>query len=116
MKNKKQRIAKMAEELILFAYKYGAEDLDLKIISEKSETIIKIRATNIDLDDETIESIRTLLNMPRSMEMEEYYWTLTGESYTDSELSLIGAMSDDCQINFENKILEIKLIRKSERY
>lgn len=115
MKNKKQRIAKMAEELILFVYKYGAENLDLKITTEKSKTIIKIRATNIDLDDEVIESIKTLLNMPRSMEMEEYYWTLTGESYTDSELSLIGAMSDDCKITFKNKILEIKLTRKSEK-
>lgn len=112
MKNKKQRIAKMAEELILFVYKYGAKDLDLKITSEESKTIITIRATNINLNDNIVESIETLLNSPRSMETEEYYWTLTGESYSDSELSLIGAMSDDCRVNFKNKILEIKLIRK----
>lgn len=112
MKHIRQRNARMAEELILFAYKYGAEDINLNIKNTPEETIITIEATNVNLDKETIESITNLLNVPRCIEMEEYYWNLTGESDMDCELSLIGVMSDKVIINIASNILKIELIRK----
>lgn len=112
MKHIRQRNARIAEELILFAYKYGAEDINLNIKNKPKETIITIEAKNVNLDKETIESITNLLNIPRYVEMEEYYWNLTGESDMDCELSLIGLMSDKVIINITSDILKIKLIRK----
>lgn len=112
MKHIRQRNARIAEELILFAYKYGAENINLNIKNNAHETIIAIEATNVNLDKETIETITNLLNVPRCIEMEEYYWNLTGESDMDSELSLIGVMSDEVLINITSNILKIEIVRK----
>lgn len=112
MKHIRQRNARIAEELILFAYKYGAEDIDLSIKNRDTETIISIKATNVNLTDTTLNTIKDLLNVERCSQMEEYYWNLTGESDTDSELALIGVMCDHANIKYSSNILKIELIRK----
>ena len=111
MKHTRQRHARMAEELILFAYKYGAEQIKLDINNINNETIIRIEA-DVTLKEETLNNISTLLNVPRCIEMEEYYWNLTGESDMDSELSLIGVMCDKVDIYVKPNYLKIELIRK----
>ena len=112
MKHMIQRNARIAEELILLAYKHRAQDIKLDIKNKENETLISIEATNINLDNENLNTIKELLNTPRCKEMEEYYWNLTGESDTDCELSLIGVMIDEIELNFENKKLKINVKRK----
>lgn len=112
MKHIRQRNARIAEELILFAYKYGAENINLNINNKDEETLISIEATNVNLTSEILETINNLLNVPRCNEIEEYYWNLTGESDIDCELSIIGAMCDKFKITLNNNNLEIKLTRK----
>lgn len=112
MKHIRQRNARIAEELILFVYKHGAKDINLNIKDKENETIISIKAIDIDIDKETLETISNLLKVPRCTEMEEYYWNLTGESEMDTELSLVGVMSDRVKINSHSKTLTIEITRK----
>lgn len=112
MKHIRQRNARIAEELILFAYKYGAENINLNIKNKEKETLISIEATNVNLNPEILETINNLLNVPRCNEMEEYYWNLTGESDIDCELSILGTMCDNFKINLNKNNLKIELIRK----
>lgn len=112
MKHIRQRNARIAEELILFAYRYGAEDINLSIKNKTTETIIYIKATNVNINNDTLNTINDLLNVERCSQMEEYYWNLTGESDIDCELSLIGVMCDKANINYTSNTLQIELIRK----
>lgn len=112
MRHIRQRNARIAEELILFVYKHGAKDINLSIKDKENETIISIKAIDININKETLEIISKLLNVPRCIEMEEYYWNLTGESEMDTELSLVGVMSDEVKINSYSKTLIIEITRK----
>lgn len=113
MKQLRQKSARIAEELILFCYKFYADKINLNIENNKKSTKIIIEAHGLKLSDETIFNIKKLLNIPRTLEMEEYYWNLTGQSDIDSELSIIGAMTDSAEVNYikESEILRIELIR-----
>lgn len=116
MKHTRQRNTRIAEELILLSYKFGAKDINLNIKHIDDKTIIQIEANNVTITEETLESIKNLLNVPRSSEMEEYYWNLTGESDIDCELALIGLMTDSAQIDLiDRNILKIKLYRNDKR-
>lgn len=112
MKHIRQRNARIAEELILFAYRYGAKNINLNINNEDSEILITLEATNVNLPFEILETINNLLSVPRCNEVEEYYWNLTGESDIDCELSVIGAMCDKFKITLNDNKLKIKLTRK----
>ncbi len=113
MKHLRQRNARIAEELILFCYRHKANNINLNINHEKNHTKIIIEARGAKIDNETILVMEKLLNVPRSTEMEEYYWNLTGESDIDCELSIIGTMCDSAKIRYqnENETLKIELIR-----
>ena len=112
MKHTRQRHARMAEELILFAYRHGADEINLNIKHNDDSSIITIEANSISLSEDTINTITTLLNVPKCVEMEEYYWNLTGETDMDSELSLIGVMSDEVKLDIKPNYLKIEVIRK----
>lgn len=113
MKHIRQRNTRIAEELILLSYRYGAKDISLNINNENNQTIITINATNVNINIETLNSIKELLNVDRCSEMEEYYWNLTGESDTDCELALIGVMTDKCNIDYIDNVLKIELFRNN---
>lgn len=112
MKHRKQRQTRMAQELLLFAYKYEAKEVKLNIKNVKNETFITIEAFDIKIEERTVRNIKKLLSVPRSVEMEEYYWNLTGESDTDHELSILGVMSDKANVISEPNYLKIELSRK----
>ena len=111
MKHSRKRNNRIAEELILLAYRYGAKDINLNIKNRESTTIIIMEASEINIEKSKLELINKLLNVPRCSEMEEYYWNLTGESDVDCELSLIGVMTDYVKVNLKNNILKIELYR-----
>ena len=43
--------------------------------------------------------------------MEEYYWELAGESDVDTELTLVGMMTDNAEINISEDMIEVVLYR-----
>ncbi|WIF95716.1 hypothetical protein [Caminicella sporogenes] len=44
--------------------------------------------------------------------MEEYFWELTGDYDIDTELTLVGMMTDKAEINFNNNEIKVNLIRR----
>ncbi|HPI97263.1 MAG TPA: hypothetical protein PLV56_00855 [Synergistales bacterium] len=109
----KQRIARMAEELISDFLRYGCTDMDLKILEREDLYIISISAYCKGVKGREVEKIRKLLNQPRNPQMEEYFWSLSGDSDLDTEFSLLGIMSDEVELKYDEKSsrLSIKLTR-----
>lgn len=113
MKHLKQRNLKIVNEIMSFFYKNGANKIHIDLSTLGNETEFLFWAEIESLDKHSLDIAERLLNSPRCHEMEEYYWSLTGDSDTDNELTLVGMMTDETEINYkDNKILEIKLKRR----
>jgi len=110
----KQRIARMAEELISDFLKYDCRDMNLRILEERDRYEIVIYGPCQNIRREKVNRIRKLLNQPRNPQMEEYYWSLSGDSDVESEFALLGIMTDHVELDYDEKsmCLSIKLIRR----
>ena len=109
----KQRIARMAEELISDLLRYECKDMNLRILEKESLYTISISGYCKGINSREVDRIRKLLNQPRNSQMEEYYWSLSGDSDLDTEFSLLGIMSNEVELNYDEKsrYLSIKLTR-----
>lgn len=113
MKHTHQRNIKIIDELMNFCYKYNCEKIDISIITKQNESMIMLSAKIENLTEELLSYVRESFNTPRHPEMEEYFWSLTGDNDTDMELSLVGMMVDEAYVNyFDEQFLEIVLKRK----
>lgn len=97
-----------------YCYNHGSTNVHIDIKKENKKTVIFVRAEISSIDKEDLELLKKLLNAPRCHEMEEYYWNLTGDNDTDTELTLVGMMIDEAHINYvDGEYLEILLSRVS---
>lgn len=112
MRHNNQRNIKIVSELMNFCYNNGGKNMTMDVKTEQNKTLIYIKSKIENLSKPTLESSKKLLNAPRCHEIEEYYWNLTGDDDTDSELTLVGMMTDETSITYEDNILEIKVLRE----
>ena len=95
-----------------YCYKNGSDNIHLDINKENKKTVISVRAQITYISKENIEFLEKSLKTPRLHEMEEYYWNLTGDTDTGTELTLVGMMIDEATVNYvEGQYLEILLTR-----
>ncbi len=95
-----------------YCYSHGSYNVHIDINKKNKKIIIFIKAEINYISEENIEILKKSLNSPRLHEMEEYYWNLTGDTDTGSELTLVGMMIDEATVNYEDgKYLEILLTR-----
>ncbi len=106
---------RIIDELAGFCCKRGCNDLNINYNTEDiTKTIITITAKNTTISDDEMETLRSQLAQHRQREMEECYWQITGDDSYGDELSLIGVMVDDCEIDYTNKVLKILVYRKEK--
>ena len=112
MKFKLEKKLKIINELITLFHKLGTDDVhvDLKTNDYKSEFLISGLVKNIS--NEEISRLKKILNTPRQHEVEQYYWNLNGSTELNCELMLVGMMIDIADINYDDQILSLHLIRE----
>lgn len=100
MKHNKLRITRIVEELMNYFFSLGATNLYVNINEEEKRYKIFFKCNCGSCAEEKIDEVSKLLKCGKNEEMEEYYWALTGECDSDSELSLIGMMIDESEVNY----------------
>lgn len=113
MKHLNQRNIKIVDELMNFCYKNRCVNMKIDIKTNDNITTITLSAEIPNIKQEDLEYISNSLNTPRYHEMEEYYWSLTGDDDDNMELSLVGMMVDEAEIKYNNPAIEIILKRKA---
>ncbi len=108
--NHKRRVAKIVEELINYFYKIDVVNIHLDIIDNNEMFTIVFNCEFTCLKKEDIDFLVKNLSCEKQEEIEEYYWELTGES--DEELSIIGMMIDQFEINVKDNVVELILYRR----
>ena len=111
MKFKTEKNLKIINEIVSFCYHFASNDVTVNIKNDNSTSVITINAIINNLPEEDFDNLVHSLNIPRQHEVEQYYWQLGGDNSFDCELSLVGMMTDECEVSYENSILYIKLTR-----
>lgn len=111
MSHDMRKVAKILDELTTYFLIIGVKKIKSSIENKKEYFKIKFKLYDYDFKNNKILKLLEYLSYDREKEMEEYYWELAGESDRDTELSLIGIMTDDVDVEIEESKMTITLIR-----
>lgn len=105
------KIQKIAGEIFLFCQRLKSNhiNIDFKNFDDRYEL-----EARCDYDPTTLgqlEILKRYLSVDRQEEIEGYYWELTGNYTDDTALSIVGMMTDDAEIAYDEHEVKIKLIR-----
>ncbi|MGL5718094.1 MAG: hypothetical protein ACRCX2_34135, partial [Paraclostridium sp.] len=98
MQNETKKITRLIDEVTSVLMKKGSKEIDVKIKRDNDISNIYIVDYNTRYNDEDIEELNYILNIPRQCEMEGFYWELVGDDYDGDELFLVGSMIDYAKV------------------
>jgi hypothetical protein len=100
MNREEEKVRGIIHELVSYALENGAVSIDIRLSISDEITIIKLGADSLVVSDEKIKSLKTRLQVPRQVEIEEPYWRLVGTGNGDSSLYMVGAMVDKFDLEY----------------
>ena len=106
-----KKIAKMLDELSTFFLERGASELNIYYKGDEHQKIITVEAKGVGDQDEAILDLKNFLSHPRELEIEEYYWELAGDANKSEEMGILGAMTDEASISYDEEQICVELIR-----
>ena len=111
MKTRFKKISAIADELLSYCHRHGANEFHIDITGENDFVTLVISARTGNISNEELESLKNRLNAPRRRDVEQDFWELIGESESSSELTLTGMLCDAACVNYDGKVLTISLTR-----
>ena len=112
MNDNERRIVCITSELICNSLEADASEVCVSIKSDPEKFQITIKDNGSGMDEKTLKEVRRILNQPFNEMYEEYYGGLTGSSYTDSGLNVIGFQVHKAEIESNSNGTTITVIRK----
>lgn len=114
MYHEEKKVAKIVEELTIFFFAIGADNMSSGIEREGNDVKITFRSNYLPEYEHNIHSIEKCFNEPKNEAFEDIYWELagSGDPGESSQLLLVGMMVDRYELKkYEN---EIELIMYKE--
>lgn len=114
MKEVARKVTKVADELIYYLLRAGADNLKVDMHKEPDRFVITIDSDYCTEQRQAIKSLeRMLLEANRDKSIEEEYWELmgmNGSSY-DPELQLVGMLVDSARVTLGDHTVHVELER-----
>jgi hypothetical protein len=107
-----KRITSIADEITTFLLLENFSRLTVTIEPEGKVTKLRFVSENASMNQSQLDEILNVLNQPRQIELETYYWTLLGESGADMSLNVVGRMIDSAKGYLENGSIVLLLSRE----
>lgn len=107
-----KRITSIADEITTFLLLENFSKLSITIEPKGKVTVLRFISENNPMTQKQLEEILQVLNQPRQIELETYFWTLLGESGTDMSLNVVGRMIDTADGYIENGCVVLELSRE----
>ena len=107
MTHEEKKVAKIVEELTVFFFAIGADDMESGIKRDGNQVTITFEANYLSEYEHKIHSLEKYLNEPKNEGIEDIYWELagSGDPGETSQLLLIGMMIDKAEIiHGENRV------------
>lgn len=107
---------RIIDEIVGFFFKRGCRNIDINFrYEDKEQSVITLEGAMRDLPREDFEELKDCLSKKRQVEVEEYYWLLSGDDSFGDELSLIGAMIDSFELETTDEHFKIVIKRREHK-
>lgn len=107
-----KRITGIADEITTILLLENFSKLSVTIEPMGNITKLRFVSENPSMSEAKLKKILDVLNQPRQIELETYYWTLLGESGLDMSLNVVGRMIDTANGYIENGHVILELTRE----
>ena len=113
MVHEEKKIGKIVEELTMFFFSVGANDIYSHIERNGQQVVISFESDYAPEYAGNLQSLSKYLNEPRNEGMEDIYWELagSGDPGETSQLLLIGMMIDKAEIDITDTKVEVKMYK-----
>jgi hypothetical protein len=112
MRNHIKRITSIADEITTFLLLENFSKLSITIEPKGNVTTLRFVSGDNSMTQKQLDDVLLVLNQPRQLELETYYWTLLGESGADMSLNVVGRMIDTAKGYIENGSVVLELTRE----
>ena len=114
MIHEEKKVAKIIEELTMFFFTVGADEIETRIKRDENSDYIWIRANYDPEYRDELDYLNEFLNEEKNNGLEDIYWELagSGDPGETSQLLLIGMMIDKAEIEITDTRVEVKLYKK----
>lgn len=114
MRHEEKKVAKIVEELSMYFFAIGADNIQSCIETKEDQVKITMRANYRAEYRSLLHNFNEFLNEPKNDGIEDIYWELagTGDPWETSQLLLIGMMIDKAEIKIEDEFVYLTLYKK----
>lgn len=114
MVHEEKKLGKIVEELTMFFFSIGGNQISSKIEREGRRVVISFKSDYAPEFRGNLEYLLKYLNEPRNEGMEDIYWELagSGDPGESSQLLLIGVMIDKAEVQIEEEYVNLKLYKE----
>ncbi len=114
MLHEEKKIVKIVEELTVYFFTKGADDIQSGILREDNSVVITFRSNYNPIYEGKFDRMEQYLNEPQNEGIEDIYWELAGagEPGEASQLMLIGMMTDNVELDIKDGYVNIKLYKE----
>ena len=114
MIHEEKKVAKIIEELTMFFFTVGANEIETKIKRDENSDFIWMSANYDPEYRDELDYLNEFLNEEKNAGLEDIYWELagSGDPGETSQLLLIGMMIDKAEIEITDTRVELKLYKE----
>lgn len=116
MRHEEKKVAKIIQELTMYFFSVGADDMQSSIQKTNTEVIITFKANYYPDYEDTLQNLDEFLNETKIEGIEDIYWELagSGDPGETSQLLLVGMMIRKAEIQLEDGYVYLKLYKDME--
>ena len=116
MIHEEKKVAKIIEELTMFFFTVGSDEIETRIKRDGHSDYIWISANYNPEYREELDYLNEFLNKEKNAGLEDIYWELagSGDPGESSQLLLIGMMIDSHEVHRYGNEVEIILYKNKE--
>ena len=114
MVHEEKKVAKIIEELTMYFFALGADEMSSGIRREDNRVTITFRSNYQPEYEDKLENLDEYLREPKNEGIEDIYWELagSGDPGETSQLLLLGMMIDKAEIKRGDGKVEITLYKE----
>lgn len=111
MLHDEKKVAKIVEELTMFFFGIGGNEMSSSIQKSGQKAVISFKSNYNKALAHKLEAMEDFLNKQKNDGMEDIYWELagSGDPGETSQLLLIGIMVDTASVKIEDDYVYIEL-------
>lgn len=114
MTHEEKKVGKIVEELTMFFFSIGADDIKTEIKRTDSQVMILFESNYLEEYRYNLHRLKEYLNEPKNEGMEDVYWELagSGDPGESSQLLLVGMMLDKAEVEIRDGRVKLTMYKE----